>query len=271
MDQHPIPRQITSFEFKLIGFMTLKQFLYMAVSVPLGFIVFRALPIPIVNVVLGVIVGAIGAVFAFIPFQDRPIEEWIRNFIRRLNSPTQFFYKKEEQGLYFLQNLYYVSDPHVALAHVESREKLAAYMQSKQVATTPVNQKKSRIDTLLRQSAMSGSAQTTTTSATKANPTIDTTPLPGVIKQPFMSGTVKNKKQLPLPGILVTIKDAKGAKLRLLKSNPHGVFATYSPLPTGDYQVELNDPNGIYFFDTMNIQIQADHRPTLAFFSKEVS
>src|SRR5438270_526220 len=34
MEQHAIPRQITSFEFKLIGFMTLKQFLYLLVFLP---------------------------------------------------------------------------------------------------------------------------------------------------------------------------------------------------------------------------------------------
>jgi F-type H+-transporting ATPase subunit alpha len=52
MEQHPIPRQITTFEFKLIGFMTLKQFLYILISIPAGFVVYKVFPIPILNIVM---------------------------------------------------------------------------------------------------------------------------------------------------------------------------------------------------------------------------
>ena len=52
MDGHPIPRQITTFEFKLIGFMTLRQFLYLVVTIPTAYIVFRLFPIPLVNLII---------------------------------------------------------------------------------------------------------------------------------------------------------------------------------------------------------------------------
>ena len=57
MEQHPIPRQITSFEFKLIGFMTLKEFLYVVIFAPLGYIVYSLFPIPFLNIILGLAVG----------------------------------------------------------------------------------------------------------------------------------------------------------------------------------------------------------------------
>jgi len=44
MDNHPIPQDITGFEFKLIGNMTLKQFAYVAGGAIIG-LVFYALPI----------------------------------------------------------------------------------------------------------------------------------------------------------------------------------------------------------------------------------
>ena len=66
MEQHPIPRQITSFEFKLIGFMTLKQFLYLVIFGPMGYVV-SFIPIPIVNVILGIAVASIGVALAFLP------------------------------------------------------------------------------------------------------------------------------------------------------------------------------------------------------------
>ena len=99
MEQHSIPRQITTFEFKLIGFMTLKQFLYLVIFFPIGFIIYKIVPIPLINIILGVLVGCIGLAFAFIPFQDRPLEEWLRNLIKRINSPTQYSYKKESEAV----------------------------------------------------------------------------------------------------------------------------------------------------------------------------
>jgi len=47
MEQHAVPRQITTFEFKLIGFMTLRQFIYLLVFIPLGVVVYFLFPIPV--------------------------------------------------------------------------------------------------------------------------------------------------------------------------------------------------------------------------------
>ena len=73
MEQHPIPRQITTFEFKLIGFMTLKQFLYLVVFVPAAYVVFKLFPIPFLNFLLALAVAGIGAALAFVPIQDKPL------------------------------------------------------------------------------------------------------------------------------------------------------------------------------------------------------
>ena len=74
MDQHPIPRQITTFEFKLVGFLTIKQFVYLVIFVALGLAIYGLTPIPVLNVMLGVLTASIGAAFAFIPINDRPME-----------------------------------------------------------------------------------------------------------------------------------------------------------------------------------------------------
>lgn len=278
MDQHPIPRQITSFEFKLIGFMTLKQFLYLVVFFPIGYIVYAVNPIPIINVVLGVLVGVVGLIFAFVPFQDRPIEEWIRNLIKRMNSPTQYSYKKEEEPVYFLKNLYFANDPHIVLAHVDSKEKLNAYLSQKKsdAKEEDMKQKKHIKDLLKQQESATHQKKSHVTGTVVGHPQQATTmvdqlnQMRDVVHQPFITGVVKNRKQIALPGILVSIKDRDGKQLRLLKTNPHGIFATYSPLAAGTYVFELSDPNQSYFFDTMNVQIVADHQPSLMFYSKEI-
>ena len=48
MQQHPVPRNVTGFQFKLVGDMTLKQFGYLAGGVVMGYIAFRAVPGPAV-------------------------------------------------------------------------------------------------------------------------------------------------------------------------------------------------------------------------------
>lgn len=94
MEQHPIPSQISSYEFKLVGEMTLKQFLKAAAGVILAIIINTTKIVVIVKWPLMLISAGIGLALAFIPFEDRPLEVWIKAFIKSIYSPTIFFYKK---------------------------------------------------------------------------------------------------------------------------------------------------------------------------------
>ncbi|MBP9690857.1 PrgI family protein [Candidatus Woesebacteria bacterium] len=278
MDQHPIPRQITSFEFKLIGFMTLKQFLYLVIFLPIGYIVFKVIPIPIINLVAGVLISGVGLAFAFIPIQDRPMEVWLRNLIKRLNSPTQYRYKKANNPLGFLNDLYFASDPHMALSHVDTKEKLKTYLATQQAQNKPdtthdTHRKKQEIHVV---DLLDQTKNTDPKSIKKGEvPVSSTSPddskrVQNEVKQPFVTGIVKNRRNIALPGVLVTISSLEGEQLRLLKTNPHGIFATYSPLPDGEYRFEARDPNGNYFFDTMNIHVAEKQQSPILLYSKEI-
>jgi len=253
MEQHPIPRQITSFEFKLVGFMTVKQFIYLVIFFPLAFIVYALFPIPVLNILLAIVVGGIGIALAFIPINDRPMEVWIRNFIKRLSSPTQYFYQKNNHPLYFLKTLFFSSEPHTVLAHIDSQEKLKAYLLKTQ-----------KINTVQKRQPVTIPQKTTTETmvAEKKKETEE--------KKAFFSGIVENHRMIPLPGILIYVKDAGGKTLRLLKSNPNGIFATFNPLPAGDYFFDFKDPRETYFFDRIKIRIEDNNPKPLKFFSKEL-
>lgn len=272
MDQHPIPRQITTFEFKLIGFMTLKQFLYLVIFCPIGYIAANLIPIPVVNILVGVLIGGIGAAFAFIPIMDRPLDVWIKNMIKRMNSPSQYFFHKKNDPVYFLKDLFFLDDPHLAVAHVETKEKLQEYLQKQKTVqkedTKQRDKQKVHINDLLHQNLQL--PKTVTEGQSHQTTTFSQQELGSVVKQPFISGVVKNRKQIPIPGILVTIKDKEGKQLRLLKTNPYGIFATYSSLPEEDYLFEVGDPNGNYFFDTMNVHINPKEQKPIIFYSKEI-
>ncbi len=300
MEQHPIPRQITTFEFKLIGFMTLKQFLYLVVFIPTAFVVWKLVPIPIVNIICGALVAGLGVAVAFLPINDRPMDVWLKNFMRRITSPTQYLYHKQNSSLAFLNDLYFVTDPHKILSHIETQEKLTAYLQqTKSKSKTqdePTIQKKQQIQTLLQnpliavpQTNQPAQVVTTEQSSVSSKVSVAQPPTPhmtyraesvpspqqpqiihGPATHPFMTGIIKNNKKIPLPGILVYIKDLQDKPIRLLKTNPHGVFATFNALPQGEYFVEMKDPNGGYFFDRMKITIGGAQQPSYEFYSKEI-
>jgi len=266
---HPIPRQITTFEFKLIGFLTLRQFIYLVIFIPAGYLTFLLFPIPFLNIVLGIIVAIIGPALAFVPINDRPLDIWVKNLIKRLNSPTQYFYKKQNSPLYFLEDLVLMSDPHKIFSHIESQRLLNNYLsQKKQVTDFSSNQQvKKRINKLLN----SPSNLNFVKKEKKYNETaFSKTKQSSLPKRPFLTGVVKNKKMIPLSGILIYIKDQNGKILRLLKTNPYGVFATFNPLKEGDYIFELKDPQGSYFFDTIKLKLESQNVKPLEFFSKEL-
>jgi hypothetical protein len=299
MEQHPIPRQITTFEFKLIGFLTLKQFIYLLVFSIVSYVIYQLFPIPLLNIFFALLVGGSGLVLALVPIYDRPADVWIKNIYKRLTSPTQFIYKKNNSPISFFNHLYFLNDPHRVLAHIESQEKLAAYLakiQAKNQTTSKLNQYnviKQQLSSgvVLNQKSQSTSPHTqntiiisnpvhnqvlTNNTQNQNQPTSPSLvnkdqPLINKTKMPFLTGVVKNHRQIPLPGILIYIKDINNNKiLRLLKSNPHGVFASFNPLPEGDYQFEIKDPKGSYIFDTMKINLKNNNPKPLEFFSKEL-
>lgn len=294
MEQHAIPRQITSFEFKLIGFMTLKQFLYLVIFGPLGYIIFIIFPLPFVNILVGIAVAALGVALAFLPINDRPLDIWLRNIWKRLNSPTQFTYHKHNQPITLLQDLYYVSDPHHVMAHIESQQMLAQYLASTKQTIQPDPHKKQVQHAF--QNPFSPQASTTPPSPTTpisapsavavaqsfstpvAEPVAVVAPAPAAVQapllqkehKPFFIGTVKNGKRIPLAGILLYVKNNENAPVRLLKTNEHGIFATFNPLPAGEYLFEIKDPKSSYIFDTMKIAIKESNAQSIEFYSKEL-
>ena len=105
MDQHPIPQDVTGFQFKLIGTMTVKQFGFVASGVILAVIIFY-LPIagplaPLVKVILVPLFGASGVVIAFVPIEGRPVDVMTSNFVKALFSPNQYIYHRQGRKLSF--------------------------------------------------------------------------------------------------------------------------------------------------------------------------
>ncbi|HSA84475.1 MAG TPA: PrgI family protein [Patescibacteria group bacterium] len=101
MENHPIPQDVTGFQFKLIGSMTVKQFAYILIGVILAIILYY-LPLSgglgfIIKTFFIPLFGAGGLILAFVPIEGRPIDIMLANFIKALFAPNQFVYQKTGQ------------------------------------------------------------------------------------------------------------------------------------------------------------------------------
>lgn len=100
MGPHPIPQNVTSFQFHLVGDMTLKQFLYLAAGAGLAYLlfVFFSPAYPIIVWPLILISASMGAAFAFLPVGSRPLDRWLLAFLKAVYSPTKRAWKKNNKN-----------------------------------------------------------------------------------------------------------------------------------------------------------------------------
>lgn len=101
MEQHPIPQQISSYQFKLVGDMTLKQFFQLAGGVVVGLLFYSTPLHPIIKWPIIIFSVLIGVALAFLPFEERPLEKWIVAFFRSIYSPTLYTWKKSDKPQVF--------------------------------------------------------------------------------------------------------------------------------------------------------------------------
>jgi hypothetical protein len=99
MEQHPIPQNVTTFQFRLIGDMTIKQFGYLAGGAMIGYIIYR-MPFPtFIGLPAGILTFLLGFGFAFVPVEERPMDIWFLSFIKSIYNPTLYVWQREKLNL----------------------------------------------------------------------------------------------------------------------------------------------------------------------------
>ncbi|MEK7111075.1 MAG: PrgI family protein [Patescibacteria group bacterium] len=94
MIEHPIPQNVTSYQFRLVGDMTLKQFLELAGGVVSGWLIWGMDLPAIIRWPLIILAVLLGFGLAFMPLEDRPLDQWFIAFFRAIYRPTIFVWKK---------------------------------------------------------------------------------------------------------------------------------------------------------------------------------
>ncbi len=104
MEQHPIPQNVSSYQFKLVGDMTLKQFFQLAGGFLVGLLFYASPLIGIIKWPFAIVSVILGALLAFVPLEERPLEKWIFAFFKAIYSPTLFYWKKTVAPQKFFQD-----------------------------------------------------------------------------------------------------------------------------------------------------------------------
>jgi len=279
MQEHPVPRQITTFEFKLIGELTIKQFGFLAFGIAIAVILYFLVPaILFLNLLIAAIPALLGIGFAFVPVNDRPMDIWLKNVFKRLLSPTQYFYHKHNLPPKILLGLQ-LPPREVLLQHLKAQQVLNEYQQKKPKTDNREAAKElgDNFESRKRgiQAMMIGGTNNLTNLADTPKPP-STEPnyteinLPKVVARDpgpsplLFSGTVLTANGLPLSGLMVYIKQGTET-IRLFRTDAQGHFQNNLPLPLGEYFLEVEDPQKKHTFARMKID---QTKPQLEIFAQ---
>jgi hypothetical protein len=92
--EHPIPQEVSTYQFKLVGDMTIQQFMQVAAGAIVSLIIYSTNMAAYVKWPLIIISFLIGIAFAFFPIEDRPLSKWLVLFVKAIYSPTVYVWNK---------------------------------------------------------------------------------------------------------------------------------------------------------------------------------
>lgn len=266
MKQHPIPQDITNYKFHLIGQMTLKQFAILAVGVILAFVIFKTNLIGIIKWPLIFLSVGLGAMIAFVPIEERPLDHWIKTFFKNIYKPTKFFWKKANKiPDFFNYKITSVQDdyfaPNVNL-NPAKRQRISDYIKS-----IPTDERLDSFDMEENQKINNLLSQFENVKVDKEDIEIEVQKQekPNLrtrvrkLKSPVQTfvlntdhlpnqvyGLVVDEDGKPVSQAIIEIKDENGKSVRITKSDIDGNFSTNKTLLDGKYQVEVEKNNQKY-------------------------
>jgi len=245
IQQHPLPQDISSYRFRLIGDMTLKQFASLAVCVILAIISY-SFPLPFFfkyPIVFTFLLLGVG--MAFVPVQGRSLDVWLIAFIKSIYSPTQYTWKRTPISIPNTETAVPTKDNNLAVAQpvTNARIEITSAPRSPQgeVGKAPTSVAPQPEPIVKNIPEPVTPAPSTPVAAPKV---VAQTPPPSVnLPIPFtptspntLVGLTLNPAGHILDGVLVEIKK-DNLTLRATKSNKLGQFMFARPLDSGLYQI----------------------------------
>lgn len=286
MDQHPVPQNITSYEFRLVGDMTLKQFFQIAGGGLVGVVIYQ-LPLPFfVKWPLIFIAVGIGAALAFVPVQGRPFSQWLTAFFGAIYAPTEYYWSPSDSTQYSEKNAQgteikkqtpfdqFETQFFGKVTQMFNLNQVTSDKQQEMAASIPEEQyhvvetgpkpvvKQEYVEPIevpMPQAQETGDRtrenvvyETQTPivapqAAPAAVPALTTNLVPEPSYPNILTGLIKDPTDISLEGAIVEIVDsATGIPARALRTNKLGQFQIATPLSNGSYTI-IVDKQGFSF------------------------
>lgn len=284
LKQHPVPQHISSYEFRLIGDMTLKQFGYLSAGAILALIVY-SLPLPgFFKWPLVVGSAFAGFAFAFLPFEERPLLVWITAFIKSVTAPTIFIWHKQAEPMAIFAHQPTVlpkQTPPPSKTSVEtylaglsntadkSEQKFLNHIQGlfqdtsksaplpplsppEPIIAEPIKRQPSPIKKLreeiriINQPILPQEKAIFKTKPVKAETSTEL-PFPQPPTYPnLLVGMVLDQNEQIVEGAIIEVRNKQGLPVRAFKTNKLGQFRIATPLENGEYEMEI-EKEGLKF------------------------
>lgn len=203
MREHPIPQDITGYKFHIIGSMTLKQFIEIALGVGLAGIIYTTNLPGAIKWPLIIFSAISGGLVAFLPIEERPLDHWIITFIRVMYKPTQFFWKREAhipEVFNYKQNLSDAPDEFEIDLGPVKKERIREYLTSVPSVTDPYSFDSTEVD---RMNAILGSFSSVQTT--------QSAPKPGEVEKPKLGVRVRNLRPVHKEEVVYSSDAGTGA------------------------------------------------------------
>jgi hypothetical protein len=280
MEQHAIPQPITSYEFKLVGEMTLKQFLKAGGGIVVALLINATKLVFFIKWPLMILFGGGGLALAFVPFQDRPLEKWIVAFIKSIYFPTIYTYKKRtntdwleidmtkavkeekknKKEEFPIKDQDKVEEFIGSLPSVKGKEQPEDKKIIQKMTVKPEEKKHEvTIDKAIK-TETDWRDQTTDLKLKKekleatGRASFGSIPMPDIPEIPnIVVGMVTDGAGKIAEGAILEILDAGGNPVRVLKTNALGQFRTSTPLANGQYLI-VPEKKGLTF-DRVSIDL----------------
>jgi len=291
MEQHPIPQQISSYEFKLVGDMTLKQFLKAAVGIILAILINSTGLMFLIKLPLMILFGGGGLLLAFVPLEDRPLEVWFFSFIKSIYSPTIYTYQrkinnnwldldlskdnKEDEKLVIVDKKIKsnlegnkikdsINTIEIKIKNEENKreeikveEKINSQFLKEKV--TEKKETKEEIFNELRKEDWRDQKVDLNLKSGRLEATgkvlFGSIPMPDIPETPnVIVGMATDNGGKITDSVIIEIQDENGNPSRVLKTNSLGQFKTTTPLANGRYLI-IAEKDG-YNFDRVNIDLK---------------
>ena len=294
MEQHPIPQQISSYEFKLVGDMTLKQFLKAAAGIILAVLINSTSLTVLFKWPLMLLFGGGGLLLAFVPFEDRPLESWIFSFIKSIYSPTIYTYKRRinknwldldltkttkqnEEDIVITRKIKSpllgskIKDSIATMGiKVNKEENKTQEIKATENIKTEIKvvPREIKVEEIKKENKEEIKTEDWRDQKTDLNLKTEklgatgkvifgTIPMPDISEIPnVVVGMATNTEGKIVDGVIVEIQDEHGNPLRVLKTNSLGQFKTTTPLASGRYLI-IAEKDG-YNFDRVNVDLNGN-------------